>query len=345
MTKMVIIGGGRGGTSLIEIFHNDPLVQITGIADTRMDAPGILLAKKLGITVDKDYKRLLRSKKADLVIDVTGNESVETSLHAALPSGMAVIGGPSAKIMWQLIEERIQSKEKIEEHLLEYQSLYRLYVKEVELAVAEERTRIACDMHDGLVQTLVGLNYHLEYCSDQMQKNPGRAIDAIREVKRLLKDGISEAREAVFNLRPIYLDQSGLYDALSKYVKTYEKQYHIEVDLSTKGNERKIPSEATIFIFRIIQEALANVQKHAEASRVEISVRVGKTDLSACVIDNGIGFDANHMNRGEGGPISFGLKAITERARLLEGQAEIISQRGKGTKVAIRIPLRNKDER
>ncbi len=161
MSKVAIIGAGQGGTSLLEIFHKDPLVQIIGIADINKSAPGIQLARKLRIPVTKDYKRLLKSKEADLVVDVTGNPLIEEALQAARRPGMSIIGGHSAKFMWQLIEERIRSKEKIEKHLLEYQSLYRLYVKEVELAIAKERTRIAYDIHDGLVQTLAGLNYHI----------------------------------------------------------------------------------------------------------------------------------------------------------------------------------------
>jgi len=339
MTKVVIIGAGMGGISLIEILHNDPLVQVIGVADLDVDAPGIRLAKKLHIPVTKDFKRLLLSKEADLVIDVTGNPSVEALLHSALPPGMAIIGGPSAKFMWQLIEERVQSKEKIEQHLLEYQSLYRLYVKEVELTIAEERTRIACDIHDGLIQTLVGLNYHIDYCTDQIEKKSENALCAIKDVKRLLKDGIAEAREVVFNLKPIQLDQSGLCEALSNYVKSYEKQYQIKTILRTSGEEDKLPSEAKIFVFRIIQEALANVQKHAEASKVKVNVDIEKTSLSASIVDNGIGFNKREVARQVEKQNSFGLKTISERARLLDGKATISSRKGRGTRVTIRIPL------
>lgn len=339
MTKVVIIGAGMGGTSLLEIFHNDPLVQIIGIADVDCNAPGIRLAKKFHIPVTKDFKRLLRSKEVNLVVDVTGNPSVETLLHSALPPGMAIIGGPSAKFMWQLIEERIQSKEKIEQHLLEYQSLYRLYVKEVELTIAEERTRIACDIHDGLIQTLVGLNYHIDYCTDQIEKKSEDALSAITKVKALLKDGIAEAREVVFNLRPIYLDRSGLCDALENHVKSYEKQYQIKTLLRTSGNEAKLPSEAKIFVFRIIQEALANVQKHAEASEVKVEVDIEKNALSASIIDNGIGFKKSALAAQAEKQSSFGLNAISERARLLGGKAKISSLLGRGTRVSIEIPL------
>ncbi|MFQ5580341.1 MAG: histidine kinase [Nitrospiria bacterium] len=341
MTKVAIIGAGKGGVSLIEILFDDPLVQIVGVSDVDKDAPGVKLARKLKIPVTQNYKKLLQSKKADLVIDVSGNPSVEETLHVTRPPGTAIIGGPSAKLMWQLIEERIRSKEKIEQHLLEYQSLYRLYVKEVELAIAEERTRIACDIHDGLVQTLVGLSYRLDYCADQMEKNPARSIASLHETKKLLKEGISEAREVIFNLRPILIDQSGLSRSLENYLKTYHRQYQIKTRLEASINERLIASQTKIFVFRIIQEALANVQKHAHAKRVSVKVSIRDEMMHVSINDNGIGFDQQKVKRDHNGQRSFGLQAITERARLLGGQAKITSRLGKGTRVVIQIPIRD----
>lgn len=339
MTNVAIIGGGRGGTSLIEIFYNDPLVRIVGVADIDKNAPGIRLARKLKIPVTLDYQKLLKSKKVDLVIDVTGDKAVEEILLTSRRPGVAVIGGPSAMFMWQLIEERIKSKEEIERHLLEYQSLYRLYVKEVELAIAEERTRIACDIHDGLVQTLVGLNYRLDYCADQLNKNPALTLQSIQETKALLKEAISEAREVIFNLRPIYLDRAGLLPSVKKYLKTYERQYQIETHLENIGNEGAVPLQAKIFIFRIVQEALANVQRHARAKQVWIKLDIQPRRLTAAIIDDGVGFDfrPNEVDRTDSN--SFGLKSIMERARLLGGKAEIVSRKGQGTQVRIEVPL------
>lgn len=339
VTNVAIIGGGRGGTSLIEIFYNDPLVRIVGVADIDKNAPGIRLARKLKIPVTRDHRKLLKSKKVDLVIDVTGDKAVEEILLTSRRPGVAVIGGASAMFMWQLIEERIKSKEEIERHLLEYQSLYRLYVKEVELAIAEERTRIACDIHDGLVQTLVGLNYRLDYCADQLDKNPALTLQSIQETKSLLKEAISEAREVIFNLRPIYLDRSGLLPSLKKYLKSYERQYQIETHFESAGNEGAVPLQAKIFIFRIVQEALANVQRHALAKQVWIKLDIQPGRLTAAIIDDGVGFDfkPNDLNRATS--TSFGLKSIMERARLLAGKSEIVSRKGHGTQVRIEIPL------
>ena len=86
-THVAIIGAGRGGTSLIEIFHSDPLVKIIGVADIRLDAPGIRLARRLSIPTTKDYKRLLHLKKVDILVDVTGNPRIEASLRGLKRSG------------------------------------------------------------------------------------------------------------------------------------------------------------------------------------------------------------------------------------------------------------------
>ncbi len=108
MIKVAIIGGGKGGTALIEILHKDRLVKIVGIADIHPDAPGMDLARRLKIPVMADYQRLL-SGRPDLVIDVTGSPAVKAGLEKA-PDSIEIIGGLSAKFMWQLIEERIKSQ-------------------------------------------------------------------------------------------------------------------------------------------------------------------------------------------------------------------------------------------
>jgi len=108
LTKVVIIGAGRGGAALIEILHKDPLVQVVGIADVYEKTPGLDLARGYKIPTETDY-RLLLKKDVDLIIDVTGNSSVREALEKNYP-GLEVIGGLAAKFMWQLIEERIKSK-------------------------------------------------------------------------------------------------------------------------------------------------------------------------------------------------------------------------------------------
>jgi transcriptional regulator with PAS, ATPase and Fis domain len=108
MIKVAIIGGGKGGTALIEILHKDRLVQIVGIADIHPDAPGMDLARRLKVPVTDDYRKLI-ADCPDLVIDVTDSPTIREALEN-LPDAIEVIGGLSAKFMWQLIEERIKSQ-------------------------------------------------------------------------------------------------------------------------------------------------------------------------------------------------------------------------------------------
>jgi diguanylate cyclase (GGDEF)-like protein len=127
--EVALIGAGQGGSALLELFYNDPLVKIIGIADTKPHAPGIKLARRLKIPVTTDYLKLLNRKNLDLVIDVTGEKAVEKELEKIKPTGVGIMGGTSAYFLWQLIAERIKSKEEIEWLLFEYQSLYELGLK------------------------------------------------------------------------------------------------------------------------------------------------------------------------------------------------------------------------
>lgn len=127
--EVALIGAGQGGSALLELLYNDPLVKIVGVADTKPQAPGIKLARRLKIPVTTNYKKLLKRKRLDLVIDVTGKKEVEKALDKIKPTGVEIMGGTSAYFMWQLIEERIKSKEEIERLLFEYQSLYELGLK------------------------------------------------------------------------------------------------------------------------------------------------------------------------------------------------------------------------
>ena len=346
MIRVAIIGAGRGGTSLIHILHNDPLVTIVGVADLDPHAPGMLLARQLKIPITTDYGRLLRRSKVDTIIDVTGNEEVAQALLAldpAVTAGLAVVGGPGAKFMWQLIDERIRSKEEIERHLREYQSLYRLYMREVRHAISEERTRIALDIHDGLVQTLAGLSYKLDLCQEFLTLDPARCARTLKETQGVLKSAIEEARQVVFNLKPLHFDRLDLHTALKHYAKTYAKQYRIATTVSLTGSEKNLYPKTKIFLFRIIQEALSNVQKHAGASRVHVGVDIEKTSLAATIRDNGRGFDLPEVSKDPEKWASLGLKGMSERARLLGGRVRIDTAPGKGTTIAVDIPLKNKE--
>ena len=342
-TKVAIIGAGRGGTALMEIFANDPLVEIVGIAEIDDGAKGIPLAHRLQIPIVTQYQELLSMENVDLVIDVSGDPEVQQFLKNFRGRHMAIIGGASAKFMWQLIEARIRATGEIEQTLNKYQSLYRLYLKEAGAAVTEERTRIACEIHDGLVQSLAGVNFKLDLCEELVRKDPKACSKTLRETKANLKLAIQEARQVIFNLRPVQFEKLELIPALTNYLQSYETQYHTTTHFSVKGNEDTLFPKTKIFLFRILQEVLSNVQKHAKAKQVSVALDIGRETLTVTMADDGIGFDIKAIAQDPEKWDHFGLRGIVERAKLVGGQATIQSKKGKGTRVTIKVPLVKKE--
>lgn len=340
---MGIIGAGRGGTALMEIFANDPLVEIVGVAEINPKAPGLNLAKRLNIPVTKDYRDLLELERMDLIIDVTGNPDVGQFLQDFHRMGVTVIGGASAKFMWELIEARIRATAEIEKTLNKYQSLYRLYVKETGAAVTEERTRIACEIHDGLVQSLAGVNFKLDLCQQLLRKDPQASLATLRESKAQLKLAIQEARQVIFNLRPLHYDKMELIPALTNYLKSYQTQYRISTAFRVSGDEQILFPRTKIFLFRIVQEALSNVQKHAKADRVSVELDIALEHLRVTIRDTGIGFDMDQVMRDPEKWDHFGIRGIIERARLVGGDGRIESKKGRGTTIVVDVPLVNKE--
>lgn len=342
-THVAMIGAGRGGTALMEIFAKDPLVQIIGVAEINPNALGMPLARRLNISVTPDYRELLSMENVDLIIDVSGDPEVGQVLQDFNRMGVAIIGGATAKFMWQLIEARIRATAEIEKTLNKYQSLYRLYVKEAGAAVEQERTRIACEIHDGLVQSLAGVNFKLDLCEELVNKDAEACLDTLRETKQHLKLAIQEARQVIFNLRPLQFEKMELIPALRNYLSSYETQSHISTEFRVSGNEKRLFPKTKIFLFRIIQEALSNVQEHARAARVSVQLDIGREAVTATIADTGVGFDAAAVSRDPAKWDHFGLRGMVERARLIGGEATIQSKRGQGTRVKIKVPLVKKE--
>jgi len=342
-THVAIIGAGRGGTALMEIFANDPLVDIVAVAEINDAAPGLALAKRLRIPVTRDYRMLLNLERVDLIIDVSGSAEVWQTLQEFYRIGVTIIGGASAKFMWELIEARIRATAEIEKTLNKYQSLYRLYVKETGAAVTEERTRIACEMHDGLVQSLAGVNFKLELSQQLLRKDPKASLATLRDSKQQLKLAIQEARQVIFNLRPLQYDKMELIPGLTNYLKSYQTQYRIKTEFNVSGDERILFPRTKIFLFRIVQEALSNVVQHAKADRVSVRLDIDFSKLTVTITDNGIGFNMEQVLHNPEKWDHFGIRGIVERAKLVGGDATIHSKKGRGTTIIVQVPLDKKE--
>jgi two-component system sensor histidine kinase DegS len=227
--------------------------------------------------------------------------------------------------------------------LTRYQSLFRLYVKEeAEGAVNDERTRIACEIHDGLVQTLVGVNLKMERCQELVPKNPIKCLDMLNQTTNQLKHAIQEARQVIYNLRPGQYDNLDLVSALSNYLKSYEAQYKIRTQFTPFVQGSRLEPKTKVFLFRMVQEALSNVTKHAKATCVKVHMTMKNGNMTTRVIDDGTGFDVQAESINPEKWDHFGLGGMMERARMLSGEVRWESKKGEGTQVIIQVPVGQK---
>ena len=136
----------------------------------------------------------------------------------------------------------------------------------------------------------------------------------------------------IFNLRPLHYDKMELIPALTNYLKSYETQTHIKTGFSVSGDEMALFPRTKIFLFRIVQEALSNVEKHAKAQQADVHLRIDPDRLTVTITDDGIGFDTRAAAAG------FGLTSMRERARAIGAHLVVRSAPGRGTTVALTVP-------
>ena len=197
-----------------------------------------------------------------------------------------------------------------------------------------ERQRVARDLHDGVNQLLSAARYRLGSSSHRNPKSNG---ESLQQARALLERAIAEVRLIVRNLRPSELDDLGLAAALRSLAQEFQTRYGISVHCRCDLSQR-LPAEVEMTIYRIAQEALTNVIKHAQATRAAVSVGCFYNHAELTVNDNGRGLPKRLPSRQASG---WGLKNMKERAGLLGGTFSVTGTRGKGTAVSVILPLVN----
>jgi two-component system sensor histidine kinase UhpB len=196
-------------------------------------------------------------------------------------------------------------------------------------AQEEERRRLARDLHDEVNQALTAILLRLEALSHDA---PPELADEFAEVKRLVNQAMAELLQLARQLRPTALDDHGLLPALATHLRRFAAQTGIDADLRTAGEATDLEADQEIALYRVAQEALANVARHADASRVEVDLDTSGPSLELRVRDDGRGF--NTLSRRNG----LGLGGMAERARLVGGELTIDSEPGRGTELVMRVP-------
>ena len=204
-------------------------------------------------------------------------------------------------------------------------------------AQEEERKKLSREIHDGPAQMLANVMMRSDLIDRIYRERSGEeALAEIRNLKVMVRNALYEVRRIIYDLRPMALDDLGLIPTLRKYMQTTE-DYNNGVHLSfvNLGEDRRLPSEMEVALFRLVQESIQNALKHAKPKQIQVKLSIASELVMVMVKDDGIGFDSAVEKQG-----SFGLMGMRERVELLEGELTIDSHPGAGTLVCIQVPYK-----
>lgn len=225
-----------------------------------------------------------------------------------------------------LLEREAQRREQVRQQLIE----------RIISAQEEERKRIARELHDETGQALTAIMMEVARTQEQLPEEMKEARKGMSNARSIIGETLGNLRKLISDLRPEVLDDLGLVPALRSYVKNRLNPIGIKTTFEYQGSKTRLPSQVEVLLFRVVQEAITNIVRHAQADTVDVSLEVTPSLVMAIVKDNGKGFDAKQaFYEAE----AWGLRGMHERVSLLGGQLTIESTPGKGTQVYVEIPL------
>jgi len=206
-------------------------------------------------------------------------------------------------------------------------------------AQEEERRRIGRELHDETVQLLSAAAVRVGELEERVPESQHHLADGLADVRGIITDALWEVRKIIIALRPSDLDDLGLIPALSAYARNRLSDAGVAVEAHLERPAQRLGADVETTVFRIAQEAVNNITRHAAAQHavIRFSQRNGTLELN--VDDDGIGFDPDQVTPSENGE-GLGLLGMKERAALIGGALELTSRPGRGTSIAVRIPLR-----
>ncbi|RYG45390.1 MAG: response regulator, partial [Chitinophagaceae bacterium] len=233
-------------------------------------------------------------------------------------------------------KKRIQlEKERSQQELKQLNAELRTVSAHLEKIREEEQARIAREIHDQIGQQLTGLKMDISWLRRMTNNHAEQTaiLNKLDEISGNLDETVKTVRKVASDLRPSLLDDFGLVDALDWHSREFAQRSGIQVDLKPGDKDITVDPDIAIGIFRIYQEVLINVARHAEAGRVETSLAKNTEEITLIIADNGKGFDTLQKKK------TLGLLGMKERAQMIGGSFSINSKPGAGTTVIIRVPL------
>jgi two-component system sensor histidine kinase UhpB len=229
----------------------------------------------------------------------------------------------------------ITERKRIELEITQSREQLRELSSYLQTAREEEKAYIAREIHDELGGTLTALKMDAFWLAKKMPAELGSLHEKVATMSQLVDTAVQATRRIVTELRPTLLDDLGLVAAIEWQVAEFQKRMGLPCRLTLPAAEVELDQQHSIALFRILQESLTNVARHAGASRVDVALGLAGTDVVLSVRDNGSGISPERVSN----PTSHGVRGIFERARQLGGEAAITGQPGAGTTVTITLPM------
>ena len=239
------------------------------------------------------------------------------------------------------LEQEIIRRKALEQALKASEQQLRQLSHEILLAQEKERKRISRELHDTVLQTLVGINVHLSSLTPKPADNPKSLQRKIKETQRLVEKSLAMVHRFAVELRPTVLDDLGLIPALHTFMKDFMKRTGVRAHLTVYAAVNQLPIDQSAVLYRVALEALNNVGFHAEASTAEVQIKKLRDWVCLTIKDDGKSFDVKSVLRTKGNG-RLGLLGMRERLQMVGGKFSIKSKSGHGTTVTARIPVTTK---
>jgi PAS domain S-box-containing protein len=324
--KRVFAGNGKqvceatllreDGTSFWADFHGSSAVSVNG-------------PHKWCRVVVSDITVLMRAEEAQRRSDAS--EAANKELRQEITR---------RKVMEESLRKSEQHQSKMLDQSRHIQEQLRQLSRQILSAQEEERKKISRELHDVIAQTLTGINIRLAALKKDAGRNPKTFDRNIARTQRLVEKSVNIVHEFARELRPAVLDDLGLIPALHSFVKLFSKRTRIRVHLKVFAGVEQVDAAQRTALFRVAQEALTNISRHAHASQVEVSIQKLAGGICMKIKDDGKSFEVERMMRSHGRK-HLGLLSMRERLEMVGGCFDVESAPGKGTTITALIPSSN----
>ncbi|MEO8285706.1 MAG: sensor histidine kinase [Chloroflexota bacterium] len=208
---------------------------------------------------------------------------------------------------------------------------------QIALGQEAERARLAREIHDGPAQALANTVMRLQFVEQMVKQRPDEVEGELGKLRTAIQDSLKDVRRFIFNLRPASLTDAGLIATIKYYAQEYVDQFNIPVEVNVPET-LNLSSNQELVVFRVIQEALQNIHKHADADQVVVNLQQRpRGPLIVTIADNGKGFDSKLVRQGR--TASSGLVSMRERAATVGGTLKVESRNGTGTTITLTLPM------